>query len=79
MNKIRNDFPPNVKKFFVNLQNYLDTDLYFYGSVNSPDYVQGKSDIDVAVLTGEVTNTNKKTLLHNFMSGDQEDFLYLNK
>jgi len=48
MNKIRNDFPPNVKKFFVNLQNYLDTDLYFYGSVNSPDYVQGKSDIDVA-------------------------------
>jgi len=51
MNRIRNDFPPDIKKFFVNLQNYLDTDLYFYGSVNRPDYVHGKSDIDVAIFT----------------------------
>lgn len=51
MNAIRNDFPDNVKKFFKKLQNYLDTDLYFYGSVNRPDYVHGKSDIDVAIFT----------------------------
>ena len=38
-----------------------------------------RKTFESAVLTGEVTNTNKETLLHNFMSGDQEDFLYLNK
>lgn len=48
---MRNDFPPDIKKFFIDLQNYLDTDLYFYGSVNRPDYVHGKSDIDVAIFT----------------------------
>jgi hypothetical protein len=51
MNKIRSDFPQEVKKFFVDLQNYLDTELYFYGSVNRPDYIHGKSDIDVAIFT----------------------------
>jgi predicted nucleotidyltransferase len=51
MNKIRNDFPPDVKKFFYNLQEYLGEDLYFYGSVNRNDYIHGKSDIDVAIFT----------------------------
>ena len=51
MNSMRNDFPSDVKKFFINLQKYVDTDLYFYGSVNRPDYVHGKSDIDVAIFT----------------------------
>jgi predicted nucleotidyltransferase len=51
MNVIRDDFPPKLKKFFVNLENYLDTDLYFYGSVNRSDYVHGKSDIDIAIFT----------------------------
>ena len=51
MNKIRNDFPPDVKKFLNDLQNYLDTDLYFYGSVNRTDYVHDKSDIDIGIFT----------------------------
>ena len=51
MNKIRNDFPPDLKKFFNDLQNYLDTDLYFYGSVNRTDYVHDKSDIDIGIFT----------------------------
>ena len=51
MNKIRNDFNPELKKFFINLQNYLDTELYFYGSVNRSDYIHNKSDIDVAIFT----------------------------
>jgi hypothetical protein len=51
MNKIRDDFTPDIKKFFINLQNYLDTDLYFYGSVNRSDYVHCKSDIDIAIFT----------------------------
>ena len=51
MNTIRNDFPQDLKKFFIDLQNYVDTDLYFYGSVNRPDYKHTKSDIDVAIFT----------------------------
>jgi len=51
MNNIRSDFPQDVKKFLIDLQNYLDTDLYFYGSVNRKDYIHGKSDIDIAIFT----------------------------
>ena len=51
MNKIRDDFPEDVNKFFKRLENYLDTQLYFYGSVNRSDYVHEKSDIDVIVFT----------------------------
>lgn len=51
MNTIRNDFPPHIKKFFTNMRDYLDTELYFYGSVNRSDYVHGKSDIDIAIFT----------------------------
>ena len=60
MNKIRNDFDPKLKKFFINLQNYLDTTLYFYGSVNRPDYVHNKSDIDVAIFTDNEYSTMTK-------------------
>lgn len=48
---MRNDFNPKLKQFFINLQNYLDTELYFYGSVNRSDYVHDKSDIDIAIFT----------------------------
>ena len=51
MNKIRDDFPPDLKEFLINLQNYIDNDLYFYGSVNRSDYVHGKSDIDICIFT----------------------------
>ena len=60
MNKIRNDFNPNLKKFFIDLKNYLDTELYFYGSVNRSDYVHEKSDIDVAIFTDNEYSTMTK-------------------
>ena len=60
MNKIRDDFPPDIKHIFVSLRNYLETDLYFYGSVNRSDYVHGKSDIDVAIFTDNEYSTMAK-------------------
>ena len=60
MNTIRDDFPKDVKDFFKRLENYLDTDLYFYGSVNRPDYVHNKSDIDIAVFTDNEYSTITK-------------------
>jgi predicted nucleotidyltransferase len=51
MNIIRKDLPYDVQKYFKNMQNYLDTDLYFYGSIARDDYIPGKSDIDIAIFT----------------------------
>lgn len=55
--------PPNNKlseeasDFFNRLKDYLDTKLYFYGSILRSDYIQGKSDIDVAIFTENETRT----------------------
>jgi predicted nucleotidyltransferase len=51
MNQVRESLPKPVKDFFYKLGEYLDTELYFYGSVNRPDYVHNKSDIDIAIFT----------------------------
>jgi predicted nucleotidyltransferase len=48
---MRDDFPKEVKDFFYQLEDYLDTKLNFYGSVNRSDYVHDKSDIDIAIFT----------------------------
>ena len=50
METTKNDLPPDVKKFFYNLSDYLDTKLLYYGSVQRSDYVPGKSDIDVDIF-----------------------------
>ncbi len=51
MNVIQNELPKNITTFFKKLETYLDTELFFYGSVTRSDYVPGKSDIDVAIFT----------------------------
>ena len=38
------------------------------GSICPADIL--RKTFESAVLTGEVTNTNKEILLHNFLSGD---------
>jgi predicted nucleotidyltransferase len=60
MNELRDDLPENIKRFFKKIQNYLDTKLYFYGSVTRADYVPGKSDIDVAIFTDNEHSTISK-------------------
>jgi predicted nucleotidyltransferase len=52
--------------FFKNLQNYLDTELIFFGSVKRLDYFKNSSDFDIAVITDNVSNTltRVKTYLH---------------
>jgi len=51
MNTIRETLPKSVKEFFYKLSEYLDTELYFYGSINRSDYIHNKSDIDTAIFT----------------------------
>jgi predicted nucleotidyltransferase len=52
--------------YFTNLQKYLDTDLYFYGSIKRSDYFQNSSDIDVTVITDNVKSTLSK--LQNYLN-----------
>jgi predicted nucleotidyltransferase len=72
MNNLRQDLPENVKKFFKKMSYYLDTELYFYGSVTRSDYVPGKSDIDVAIFTDNEYSVISK--LQHFLHVKRSDF-----
>ena len=64
METTKNELPPNAKKFFYNLSNYLDTKILFYGSIQRSDYVPGKSDIDVAIFTDNEDSLMNKLQHH---------------
>jgi predicted nucleotidyltransferase len=72
MNEIRSDLPKKDKIFFNKLRDYLDTPLYFYGSVTRSDYVDGKSDIDVAIFTDNEASTITK--LQHFLHVNRNAF-----
>jgi predicted nucleotidyltransferase len=72
MNDIRQDLPENIKNFFKRLRYYLDTDLYFYGSVMRSDYVPKQSDIDVAIFTDNEYSVMSK--LQHFLHIKRSDF-----
>lgn len=40
-----------AKNFFLKLGIYLDTPIYYFGSIQRDDYFPGKSDIDVDLFT----------------------------
>lgn len=40
--------------FFTNLQNYLDTKLYFYGSIKRLDFFENASDVDIIIITDNI-------------------------
>ena len=52
--------------YFTNLQKYLDTELYFYGSIKRSDYFQKGSDIDITIITDNIHSTLSK--LQNYLN-----------
>ena len=52
--------------FFNNLQNYLDSKLYFYGSIKRSDYFGSSSDIDIIVITDNVKSMMSK--IQNYLN-----------
>jgi hypothetical protein len=46
-----NKLSEHASHFFNSLRDYLDTKLYFYGSILRTDYLPGQSDIDVDIFT----------------------------
>jgi tRNA nucleotidyltransferase (CCA-adding enzyme) len=74
MNK--NQFTANLtkkeKSYFHKLSYYLDTKLYYYGSVTRDDYVPNKSDIDMAIFTDNEHSTMSK--LQHFLHAKRNAF-----
>ncbi len=58
-------------KFFKNLQKYLDTELYFYGSIKRIDYFSNSSDVDIVVITDNVKSMLSKVQNYLNISKDK--------
>jgi len=72
MEKTKNDMQDREKEFFVKLQNYLDTKMYYYGSIQRYDYIPCSSDIDVAIFTDNTESTLLK--MQNFLNKKRSEF-----
>jgi hypothetical protein len=72
MENTKNKFTDYQKTFFNKLSNYLNTKLYFFGSVQRYDYFPGSSDIDVDIFTDNENSLISK--LSNFLQVDKNEF-----
>ena len=59
METTKNKLPEDVELFLNNLKQYLDNPIYFYGSIQRPDYMSG-SDLDVDIFTDNEISTIEK-------------------
>ena len=72
METTRNELPKNVKLFFHQLSDYLDTPFLYFGSIQRSDYVAGKSDIDVDVFTDN--EYSLMTKMQHYLHVSKKDF-----
>lgn len=63
MESTRHPLPPELARFLVDMKNYIELPLYFYGSIQRSDFFPGESDIDIAVFSENVPSTLAQ-LLH---------------
>jgi len=57
METIKYKLSRKKKEFLQNMQEYLDTKLYFYGSIQRFDYIDNISDIDICIFTDNMDST----------------------
>lgn len=72
METTKNRLTPYEEYFFNNLKQYLDTPLYFYGSIQRADYNSQQSDIDV-----DIFSENEKDIilkLQNLLNIERSEF-----
>ena len=72
METTKNIMPEYSNLFFNKIKNYLDTPIYFFGSVQRDDYFPQSSDIDVAIFTDNINNIILK--LQSFLNINHNDF-----
>ena len=69
METTRNNLPQHMNTYFNKLSTYLETKLYFFGSVQRLDYLKNESDIDIAIFTDNMEYMILK--LQNFLNVDR--------
>lgn len=72
METTKNQMSPYAKNFFHKLKNYLDTNIYYFGSIQRNDYFQNYSDIDVDIFTDNEHSIISK--LQNFLGVNRYEF-----
>jgi hypothetical protein len=72
METTKNEMPSYAKIFYNKLSNYLDTKIYFYGSIQRPDYSPKYSDIDADIFTDNEMSTISQ--IANFLEIKKNDF-----
>ena len=72
METTKNKLSQEESIFFQNLKTYLNTQLYFYGSIQRDDYLPKYSDIDVSIFTNDEKSIILK--LQDFLNVKSSDF-----
>ena len=72
METTKNKLTQEEQTFFNKLSNYLDTKLYFFGSIQRRDYLPNSSDIDVDIFTDNENSTITKMM--NFLNVERKNF-----
>jgi len=81
METTRNKLPMHIESFFQNLRAYIGVPLYYYGSVQRPDFLPSKSDIDVDIFSNNIKSMVTK--LHHYLNRPLSKFhktvMYMDK
>lgn len=72
MDDIKHNIPMNQRNFFKNLENYLGTPLYYFGSIKRYDYSPKNSDIDAILFTNNESSSISQ--LQNWFHVSKNDF-----
>jgi hypothetical protein len=72
MEDIKNKMPMHKKIFFTNLEKYLDTPLYYFGSIRRYDYSPANSDVDAILFTNNEASSISQ--LQNWFHVSKNDF-----
>jgi predicted nucleotidyltransferase len=72
METTKNKISPYATHFFKRLSNYLDTQIYFFGSVQRNDYFPQSSDIDADIFTDNIHSTIIK--IQSFLNVNKYNF-----
>ena len=72
MESTRNLLSPHANHFFTKLSNYLDTPMYFFGSIQRRDYFPKSSDIDVDIFSENEESTILK--MQHFLHLERHHF-----
>ena len=71
METTKNKLSQQESIFFEKLRNYLDTPLYFYGSIQRDDYFPQLSDIDIDIFSYNEKDTVLK--LQNYLNLERSE------